>query len=70
VTGFKVISYFVLSAVVVFTALVCVQAWRRREPVLDVIEFDGSALWRKARWMVVVLLALAFLALLIINNLS
>ena len=60
--------FFALLLIVVFMAMVCFRAWRRRESVFDVIEFDGPVLWKRGPKIVLGLIALAFLILIIINN--
>ena len=60
--------FFALLLIVVFVAMVCFRAWRRREFVFDVIEFDGPVLWKRGPKIVLGLIALAFLILIIINN--
>ncbi len=48
--------------------MIGVRAWRRRESVFDVIEFDGKAWWTRAPIGALVLIAVAFLVLMVIND--
>jgi hypothetical protein len=54
--------------VLVFLVLAAIVALRRRESILDAVEFEGSASFQRARLVMLVLIALAFLALVVINN--
>lgn len=65
---FFVVPILLLIVGLVFTVMAGIVALRRRESLFDVMEFDGAVLWRKARVWAVVLVALAFLVLIIINN--
>jgi hypothetical protein len=65
---FFVVPILLLIVGLVFTVMAGIVALRRRESLFDVMEFDGAVLWRKARVWAVVLVALAFLVIIIINN--
>jgi hypothetical protein len=66
---FKGAIYFALSVLICFAVMVCIRAWRRRESVFDVIEFDGPALWKRAPIMGLVVLAAVFAFFVVLNNL-
>jgi len=66
---FKGALYVVLLYFIGFAGMICLRAWRRRESVLDVIEFDGRALWKRAPIAGLILMAAVFLLLLVFNNL-
>ena len=61
-------GFFALLLIVVFVVIVGFRAWRRRESVFDVIEFDGPVLWKRVPKIVLGLIALAFVILIIVNN--
>ncbi len=65
---FFVVPILLVIVGLVFTVMAGIVALRRRESLFDVMEFDGAVLWRKARVWAVVLVALAFLVIIIINN--
>jgi hypothetical protein len=62
-------AVFGLLALVVFIGMAALIARRHRESILDTIEFEGMKLFRKAAWVTVILIAVVFVALMVINNL-
>lgn len=66
--SFFLLPILLLVVGLVFIVMAGVVALRRRESLVHVMEFDGAVLWRKARVWALVLIAMAFLVLIIINN--
>jgi hypothetical protein len=60
---------FMLVVLAVFVVIAGSVVWRHRESVFDTIEFEGGRLFKKAVITTLVLAAVAYLALVIINNL-